>query len=80
LQRWSFRPESPLSLRAKVTKLSVADLERLAKADYPITGDLSGEIALTGSDAAAGWARLATANESFGLERTWSEFEVGFSW
>ncbi len=50
LQRWSFRPESPLSLQAKVTKMSVADLERLAKADYPITGDLSGEIALTGSE------------------------------
>jgi len=50
LQRWSFRPESPLSLQAKVTKMSVADLERFAKADYPITGDLSGEIALTGSE------------------------------
>jgi translocation and assembly module TamB len=50
LQWWSFTPESPLSLQAKVTKLSVADLERLAKAEYPITGDLSGEIALTGSE------------------------------
>jgi translocation and assembly module TamB len=50
LQRWSFTPESPLSLQAKVTKLSVADLERLAKAEYPITGDLSGEIALQGSE------------------------------
>jgi translocation and assembly module TamB len=50
LQRWSFRPDSPLSLQTKVTKLSVADLERLAKADYPITGDLSGEIALSGSE------------------------------
>ncbi|MCU1239781.1 MAG: hypothetical protein JWO71_507 [Candidatus Acidoferrum typicum] len=50
LQRWSFTPQSPLSLQAKVTKLSVADLERLAKAEYPITGDLSGDIALTGSE------------------------------
>jgi translocation and assembly module TamB len=50
LQRWSFTPQSPLSLQVKVNKLSVADLERLAKAEYPITGDLSGEIALTGSE------------------------------
>jgi len=50
LQQWSFKPESPLTLQAKVTKLSVADLERLAKAQYPITGDLSGEISLQGSE------------------------------
>ncbi len=50
LQRWSFTPESPLSLQAKMTNLSVADLERLAKAEYPITGDLSGEVALQGSE------------------------------
>jgi translocation and assembly module TamB len=50
LQHWSFTPQSPLLLQAKVNKLSIADLERLAKAEYPITGDLSGEIALTGSE------------------------------
>ncbi len=50
LKTWSFTPESPLSLQAKVTKLSVADLERLANAQYPITGDLSGDISLGGSD------------------------------
>src|SRR5260370_820039 len=49
LQQWSFKPESPLTLQATGTKLSVADLERLAKAQYPITGDLSGEISLQGS-------------------------------
>jgi translocation and assembly module TamB len=50
LQQWSFKPESPLTLQAKVNRLSVADLERLAKAQYPITGDLSGEISLQGSE------------------------------
>ncbi len=50
LQRWSFTPESPLSLQAKVAKLSVVDLERLAKVEYPITGGLSGEISLGGSE------------------------------
>jgi translocation and assembly module TamB len=50
LQRWSFMPQSPISLQAKVNKLSVADLERLAKAEYPVSGDLSGEISLSGSE------------------------------
>ena len=50
LKGWSFTPESPLSLQAKVTRLSVADLERLGKAEYPITGDLSGDISLGGSE------------------------------
>jgi translocation and assembly module TamB len=50
LQQWSFTPESPLTLQAKVNKLSVADLERLAMAEYPIAGDVSGEISLQGSE------------------------------
>jgi translocation and assembly module TamB len=50
LKAWSFTPESPLSLQARVTKLSVADLERLANAQYPINGDLSGDISLNGSE------------------------------
>jgi translocation and assembly module TamB len=50
LKGWSFTPESPLSLQAKVKRLSVADLERLGKAEYPITGDLSGDISLGGSE------------------------------
>jgi translocation and assembly module TamB len=49
LRHWSFTPESPLSLQAKVNKLSVGDLERLAKAEYPVTGDLSGEISISGT-------------------------------
>src|ERR1700682_4934321 len=49
LDHWSFKPESPLSLQAKLTKLAVGDLERLAKLEYPISGDLSGDIAVEGS-------------------------------
>src|SRR5579859_7984188 len=50
LRNWTFTPDSPLSLQARVNRLSVADLERLALAEYPVTGDLTGEIALTGSE------------------------------
>jgi translocation and assembly module TamB len=65
LKAWSFTPESPLSLQAKVTKLSVADLERLAKLEYPITGDLSGDISLHGSELQpAGHGSLQVTNGS----------------
>jgi translocation and assembly module TamB len=65
LQHWSFKPESPLSLQAKINKLSVADLERLAKAEYPVSGDLSGEIALGGSELQpVGHGSLQVANAS----------------
>lgn len=50
LRHWLFLPENPLSLQAKVNKLSVADLERLAKQQYPVSGDLSGEITIGGSE------------------------------
>jgi len=63
LQQWSSNRESPLTLQAKVTKLSVADLERLAKAQYPITGDLSANFTPRLA-ATARRARLAAGNES----------------
>lgn len=50
LNRWSFAPENAIALQAKLTRLSVADLERLARAEYPISGDLSGDIAISGSE------------------------------
>ena len=49
LNHWSFAPENSIALQAKLTRLSVADLERLAKAQYPVSGDLSGDIAVSGS-------------------------------
>lgn len=50
LDHWSFKTDSALSLQAKVSNLSVGDLERLGKLEYPITGSLSGDIAIDGSE------------------------------
>lgn len=49
LNHWSYMPGNPIALNAKLTKIPVADLQRLAKEQYPITGDLSGSAAISGS-------------------------------
>lgn len=49
LNRWSYASGNPIRLNAKLTKLSVADLERLGTVRYPITGDLTGTIEISGS-------------------------------
>jgi translocation and assembly module TamB len=49
LQNWSLSPANPVSMHAKVTRLSLNELEQLGKLTYPINGDLSGELWLEGS-------------------------------
>jgi len=49
LDRWSYLPGNPINLNAKLTRISAADLERLGTTRYPITGDLTGTIAISGS-------------------------------
>ena len=49
LQNWSFTPFSPLSVNATWKQLSARDLIRLARADYPINGSLSGDVSIQGS-------------------------------
>jgi translocation and assembly module TamB len=50
LDHWSFKPDNPLSLQAKISNLSVSDLARLGELEYPVTGNLSGDIAVNGSE------------------------------
>lgn len=50
LQHWSIMPASPLNLSAKVDKFPISELEHLAKVDYPVSGDLNGELSLAGSE------------------------------
>lgn len=49
LAHWSLTPDSSISVHAKLAKLSVAGLERLAKRNDPLTGDLSGDLSMEGS-------------------------------
>jgi len=66
----------PLTLQAKVTKLSVADLEPSGQSQYPITGDLSGEISLPSSELQPGRCHGSSGGDtSFRLERA-SDYEL----
>jgi translocation and assembly module TamB len=49
LQHWSLPPASPVSVHAKMARLSVSDMERLGRLTYPVDGDLSGELWVEGS-------------------------------
>jgi translocation and assembly module TamB len=49
LQNWSYLPSNPLTVNLSVQHMSIADLQRLANLRYPVSGDLSAEVSLHGS-------------------------------
>ncbi len=50
LSNWSYIPSNPIAARLLVQQMSVADLQRLANLQYPVSGDLSADITLHGSE------------------------------
>jgi translocation and assembly module TamB len=51
LQSWSLAPNSPISLRASASGLSVADVKEIAQLHYPVSGPLSAKISVSGTRA-----------------------------
>src|SRR4029077_18825831 len=49
LHNWSYAPSDPISARLSAQQMSVADLQRLANLQYPVSGDLSADITIHGS-------------------------------
>lgn len=49
LQHWSLMAASPVSIAATAANVSVADLQRLAKVNYPVSGVLSGNFLVEGT-------------------------------
>ena len=49
LRNWSYLPSNPIAISLSAQRMSVADLQRLANLHYPISGDLSADIAVHGS-------------------------------
>ncbi len=49
LTHWSYTPSSPINVSLAASNLSVADLQKLANKDYPVTGTLSVNVAVHGS-------------------------------
>lgn len=49
LRNWSYQPSSPIRAHLDARQLRLSDLQQLAKKDYPISGDLSANLNLSGS-------------------------------
>ncbi|MGD0097680.1 MAG: translocation/assembly module TamB domain-containing protein [Terracidiphilus sp.] len=50
LSRWSFAEDSPIQLELTASQLSIADLAKLTGQEIPVTGKLSADISLHGSE------------------------------
>ncbi len=50
LRDWSFTPQSPIRAQVAAQKFQIADLERLAHEQYPVSGTLSANLSLSGSE------------------------------
>ena len=65
LENWSFSSASPVSLQVNASGISLAEIERVAKRQYPITGILTANIAIQGSENnLAGQASFDISNAS----------------
>ncbi|PYX49855.1 MAG: hypothetical protein DMG79_07605 [Acidobacteria bacterium] len=64
LRDWSYEPSNAIKANLTVQQLSVADLQRVAKQHYPVSGDLSAKLSLRGSQlnpVGSGTAQIANA-------------------
>ncbi len=77
LNNWSYTPESPLHLQMTANNVHVEDVEQLANLQYPVSGNLSADVSLQGSQASPqghGTVRLAQARawdqpiQNFGVQ------------
>jgi len=49
LQNWTYQPSNPIKAQLDIEQLRVAELLHLAGQNYPISGDLSAKLSLSGS-------------------------------
>ena len=64
LRNWSYIPSDPIALNLSVQRMSVTDLQKLATVQYPVSGDLSADISVHGSQlnpVGTGSAKIANA-------------------
>ena len=64
LRNWSYNSSDPIKAQIDVQHMRLADLQRLAKRNYPVSGDLSASVSLQGSQlkpVGSGSATLAKA-------------------
>ena len=77
LNNWSYTPQSPIHLQMTANDVHLEDVERLASVQYPVSGNLSANVSLQGSQTnpqGHGTVRLAQARawdqpiQDFGVE------------
>ncbi len=64
LRDWSYIPSSPIQANLSVRQMSVTDLQHLANVRYPVSGDLSANVSIRGSQlspAGSGWLQVINA-------------------
>jgi translocation and assembly module TamB len=49
LKQWAYTPSSPITANVNASQMSIADLEKLANQNFPVTGTLAMNIAVHGS-------------------------------
>lgn len=65
LQNWSYQPSDPIQARLNAQQLRITDLMAIANQHYPISGELTANLSLSGSEenpAGSGQAQIANAN------------------
>ena len=50
LRNWEFAASRPLSVHATWKQVSLAEIVRLTRTDYPLSGSVSGEVSIEGSE------------------------------
>jgi translocation and assembly module TamB len=50
LKHWSYIPSDPISASLNIQRLRMAELEQIANVQYPVEGELAGNIELRGSE------------------------------
>ncbi len=49
LRNWSYAPSSPIEAHVSLRQMQLADLQQLANVQYPVSGELSTKVSVTGS-------------------------------
>ena len=64
LRKWTYISSDPITVNLSVQRMSIVDLQHLANVNYPVSGDLSADISLHGSQlypVGSGSARIENA-------------------
>ena len=69
LSHWAYQPSNPMVVKVSASQLSIADLERLAGQTYPVSGTLSVDVSLHGSQLSpVGNGNITVANAKVASE------------